>query len=168
VTSLVVAGASAHAAGPTRESVPIDETFAFDDCGFAVVEHDAFTLHFKSWYDAAGVRQRQLVTVTNAHITYTNPVTGDSVPTANPFVVQKRDNPDGTPFTGLFFAITGSGPVRPSRQRSRSAREGCCPGFHASIGPSPTPVLAGSIHAAFHSPFGMDQLRGSSLVAGTC
>jgi hypothetical protein len=49
VTSLVVAGASAHAAGPTRESVPIDETFAFNDCGFAVVEHDALTLHFKSW-----------------------------------------------------------------------------------------------------------------------
>ena len=110
VTSLVTA--SAHAAGPVRERVPIDETFTFDDCGFVVEEHDVFTLQFTSWYDASGNRLRQLVTAPGARITYTNPATGASVTAANPFVVHKRDNPDGSAtiaFTGLVFAIQGGG-----------------------------------------------------------
>jgi hypothetical protein len=109
-TSLIAPGASAHAAAPVREPVPIDETFAFDDCGFPLEEHDVLELRFISWYDAAGVRQRQLVLAPGARITWTNVATGASVSIANPFVVHKSDNPDGSTtiaFTGLVFAIGG-------------------------------------------------------------
>lgn len=112
VTSLVAAAASAHAAGPVRERVPIDETFTFSGCGFVVEEHDVFTLQFTSWYDANGNRLRQIVTAPGARITYTNPTTGASVTAVNPFVVHKSDNADGSTtiaFTGLVFAIHGGG-----------------------------------------------------------
>ena len=114
VTSLVATGGSAQAAAPVHEWVPIDETFAFDGCGFPVQEHDVLLLHFISWYDAGGVRQRQVVLAPGARITYTNPDTGASVSTANPFAVHKTDNPDGSAtiaFTGLVFMIKGSGAV---------------------------------------------------------
>lgn len=112
VTSLVATGASAHAAAPEHEWVPIDDTFSYDDCGFLVEEHDVALLHLVSWFDAAGVRQRQIVLAPGARITWTNLATGASVSTANPFAVHKMDNPDGSAtiaFTGLVFAIHGSG-----------------------------------------------------------
>jgi hypothetical protein len=112
VTSLVATGAPAHAAAPTHEWVPIDDTFSFDDCGFLVQEHDVATLHLISWYDASGVRQRQVVLAPGARISWTNAETGASVTTANPFAVHKTDNPDGSAtiaFTGLSFAIPGGG-----------------------------------------------------------
>jgi hypothetical protein len=110
VTSLVVAGASARAAAPVHDWVPIDETFTFDDCGFTVEEHDVLTLHLISWFDASGTRVRRLVVAPNAKITYTNPDTGASVSTANPFTVHRSANPDGSEtimFTGLVFHING-------------------------------------------------------------
>ena len=112
ITSLVAAAASAHAAAPLRERVPIDETFTFDGCGFVIEEHDVLTLQFTSWYDASGNRLRQIVTAPGARITYTNPATRASVTAVNPFVVHKRDNADGSvtiAFTGLVFAIRGAG-----------------------------------------------------------
>jgi hypothetical protein len=69
-------------------------------------------LTFISWFDASGARTRQLVTGPAFKITWTNPATGASVTTANPFAVHKYDNPDGSmtvAFTGLFFAIPGGG-----------------------------------------------------------
>jgi len=112
VTALGAAATAAYAAAPTHESISIDETFAWDDCGFALEEHDAGTLSFITWYDASGARKRQLVIGPGFKITWTNPATGKSVTTANPFVVYKRDNPDGSvtvAFTGLFFAIPSEG-----------------------------------------------------------
>jgi hypothetical protein len=111
-TSLVATGAPANAATPVHDWVDIDETFAFDDCGFPVQEHDVLTLHFVSWYDASGLRRRQLVLAPGARITWTNPETGASVTSSNPFAVHKTDNPDGSStiaFTGLRFAIPGGG-----------------------------------------------------------
>jgi hypothetical protein len=113
VTSLATAATLARAAGPpVHERVSIDDTFTWDDCGFAVEEHDVATLHFISWYDDSGHRMRQIVTAPGARITWTNPETGASVTTPNPFVVHKRDNPDGSAiiaFTGLVFVIPGGG-----------------------------------------------------------
>jgi hypothetical protein len=110
--SLAVAVAPAGAATPVREWVPIDETFTWDGCGFAVQEHDVLRLHFISWYDASGTRTAQVVVAPGARITYTNPATGASVTIANPFVVHKSANPDGSQtiaFTGLFFSLPGGG-----------------------------------------------------------
>jgi hypothetical protein len=112
VTSLATAATLARAAGPVHEWVSINETFTWDDCGFAVEEHDVATLHFISWYDASGHRTRQIVTAPESRITWTNPETGASVTTPNPYVVHKRDNADGSAiiaFTGLVFAIPGGG-----------------------------------------------------------
>ena len=109
-TSLIAPGASAHAAAPVRETVPIDDTFTFGDCGFLVAEHDVVTLRFISWYDEAGARRRQIVVAPGARIAWTNVATGASVTTANPFVAHKSDNPDGSAtiaFTGLVFALGG-------------------------------------------------------------
>jgi hypothetical protein len=113
LTALAVATA-ARATPPVHEWVSVDETFTWDDCGFVVQEHDVATLHFVSWYDESGARTRQTVTAPNARITWTNPATGASVTTPNPYVVHKRDNPDGSAtiaFTGLVFAIPGHGPA---------------------------------------------------------
>jgi hypothetical protein len=112
VTSLATAATLARAAGPVHEWASIDQTFTWDDCGFAVEEHDVATLHFISWYDASGHRTRQIVTASESRITWTNPETGASVTTPNPYVVHKRDNADGSAiiaFTGLVFAIPGHG-----------------------------------------------------------
>jgi hypothetical protein len=114
VASLAAAATSARAAAPVHEWISIDETFPWDDCGFALEEHDVGRLLFISWYDESGNRHRQLVAGPAFQITWTNPATGASVTTANPFVVHKRDNPDGSvtiAFTGLFFAIPGKGKV---------------------------------------------------------
>jgi len=111
-TSLAAAATTANAAAPVHEWVPIDETFTWNGCGFPLVEHDQLTLHFISKYDEAGNRTRQLVIAPGAKITWTNPVTGASVTSPNPFVVFKHDNPDGSAtisFSGLAFAIRGGG-----------------------------------------------------------
>ena len=110
--SLTAALPVARAAAPVHEWVPIDETFPFDGCGFPLVERDQLKLHFVNWYDASGTRTRQLVAAPGARITYTNPLTGESVTAVNPFVVHKTDNPDGSTtiaFTGLVFAINTGG-----------------------------------------------------------
>ncbi len=110
--TLAVAVAPAGAAKPVQEWVPIDETFPWDGCGFAVEEHDVLLLHFISWYDPSGTRTKQLVAAPGARITYTNPDTGKSVTIANPFVVHKTTNPDGSQtiaFTGLVFSLPGGG-----------------------------------------------------------
>jgi hypothetical protein len=112
VTSLAVAVTLAQAAAPVQEWVSIDDTFTWDDCGFAVEEHDVATLHLISWFDAAGNRRRQIVTAPGARITWTNPETDESVTSANPYAVHKQDNPDGSAtiaFTGLSFALQGGG-----------------------------------------------------------
>ena len=99
-------------AAPTREWVPIDETFTFNDCGFPIQERDQLRLRFVTWSDADGNRTRQLVVAPGAKITYTGP--GGSVTTANPFAVHKTYNADGSAtiaFTGLVFAINGGGRV---------------------------------------------------------
>ena len=109
-TSLVAAGSAAQASAPVHETVPIDETFTQSDCGFDIVEHDAFTLRLITWLDAAGDPLRQNVLASNAKITYTNADTGASVTAANPFAVHKTFNPDGSvtiAFTGLSFSIHG-------------------------------------------------------------
>jgi hypothetical protein len=112
VTSLVVAGASARAAAPVHEWIPIDETFTFSDCGVSYQERDQLRLHFITWSDSAGVRHRQTVIGVGARMTYTNLENGKSVSFANPFIVHKTYNADGTltvAFTGLFFSIQGGG-----------------------------------------------------------
>ena len=108
-TSLVAVPA-APAAAPVHDWVTIDETFTWNGCGFPVEEHDQGTLHLISWFDASGVRTRQNVLGPGFRITYTNPDTGASVSSQNPFAVHKVDNPDGTTtisFTGLVFAVGG-------------------------------------------------------------
>src|SRR4029453_9209054 len=112
VTALGAAATAAYAAAPTHESISIDETFGWADCGFADEEHAIGTLSFITWSDASGARTRQLVIGPGFKITWTNPATGKSVTTANPFVVHKRDNPDGSltvAFPGLFFALPEGG-----------------------------------------------------------
>jgi hypothetical protein len=112
VTSLAAAATLAQAAAPVHEWLSIDDTFTWDDCGFTVEEHDVATLHLISWYDESGNRTRQIVTAPGARITWTNPATGASVTTPNPYAVHKRDNPDGRAiiaFTGLAFVIPGGG-----------------------------------------------------------
>jgi len=111
-TSLAAAATLARAATPAQEWVPIDETFTWDGCGFAVQEHDVLTLHLVTWTDAAGNRTRQVVTAPGAKITWTNAANGKSVTSANTFAVHKTFNPDGSvtlAFTGINFAIQGGG-----------------------------------------------------------
>ena len=111
-TALGAASTVAHAAAPVHEWVSVDETFTWDGCGFTVEEHDVGALHFVSWYDASGVRTRRLVLAPGFRITYTNPATGASVTSVNPFVVHRSANPDGSDtiaFTGLAFALQGGG-----------------------------------------------------------
>jgi hypothetical protein len=112
VTSLAVAVTLARAAAPVQEWVSVDDTFPLDDCGFAVEEHDVGTLHFTTWLDDAGNRTRGIVTAPGLKITWTNLATGASVTTANPFVVHRTFNADGSitiAFTGLVFALNGGG-----------------------------------------------------------
>jgi len=112
VTSLAAAATVAQAAPPVHEWLSIDDTFTWDDCGFAVEERDVARLHLISWYDESGNRTRQIVTAPGARITWTNPATGASVTTPNPYAVHKRDNTDGSviiAFTGLSFVIPGGG-----------------------------------------------------------
>jgi hypothetical protein len=112
VTALGAAATMAHAAAPLQQWISIDETFAWDDCGFVIEEHDVGSLHFVEWFDASGVRQRRLVLAPGFRITWTNPATGASVTSQNPFVVHRRTNPDGSEtiaFTGLWFALQGGG-----------------------------------------------------------
>lgn len=114
VTSLAAVATYAQAAAPQHESVSVDETFTWDDCGFVVEEHDLGTLRFVSWFDAAGNPTRRTVLAPGFKITWTNPATGASVTTANPFVVHRSFNPDGSEtiaFTGLVIAIPGHGPA---------------------------------------------------------
>jgi hypothetical protein len=112
VTSLAVAVTLARAAAPLHESVAIDDTFTFDDCGFTLEEHDVGTLDFLTWYDDSGNRTRGIVTAPGMKITWTNLATGASVTSQNPFVVHRRFNSDGSitiAFTGLVFALPGGG-----------------------------------------------------------
>ena len=112
VTSLAAAATIARAAAPTQDWVDIDETFTWDDCGFAVEEHDVLTLHFIMWTDASGNPTRRLVTAPGARVTYTNPATGASVTSPNPFVAHRTYNADGSftvATTGLVFSIHGGG-----------------------------------------------------------
>lgn len=112
VATLLAAAAVAQAATPVQEWVAIDDTFTWDDCGFAVEEHDEATLHFISWYDPSGARLRQIVAAPGSRITWTNVATGDAVTTVNPYVVHKLDHPDGSAtiaFTGLQFVLPGGG-----------------------------------------------------------
>jgi hypothetical protein len=113
-TSLTAAATLARAAGPTQDSISIDETFAKTDCGFPIQEHDVLTLKFATWTDGAGAPTRQLVTAPGARLTFTNPATGASVSTANPFTVHRTFNADGSvtiALTGLDFVIRGGGHV---------------------------------------------------------
>ena len=120
VAPFALAAGPASAAGPEHEWLSVDETFPQNNCGFPIVQHDVVNLHFISWFDDAGNRTRQTVTAPGTRITWTNPATGASVTSANPFVVHKTDNPDGTQtiaFTGLDFVIAGGGHVYVSSGR---------------------------------------------------
>jgi hypothetical protein len=112
VTSLTAAATLARAAGPTQQRIDIDETYSWDDCGFTVQQHDVITLLRLTWFDESGAPTRRLVAAPGAKITWTNPATGKSVTTANPFTVHIRFNEDGSllvAFTGLNFTIRGGG-----------------------------------------------------------
>ena len=112
VTSLAAAATLARAAGPTQQWINVDETYTWDDCGFAVEQHDVITLHRLTWFDASGEPTRRFVAAPGARITWTNPATGNSVTSANPFTVHIRFNSDGSlliAFTGLNFSIQGGG-----------------------------------------------------------
>jgi hypothetical protein len=111
VTALAAA-AAAWPAAPEQEWITLDDTFVWGDCGFPIRQHDTGRLHFISWYDENGIRQRQIVTAPGARSTFTNVVTGASVSTPNPYAVHKRDNQDGSvtvAFTGLRFRLRGGG-----------------------------------------------------------
>jgi hypothetical protein len=111
VTALVAA-AVAWPAAPEQEWVTLDDTFVWDDCGFPVREHQTGRLHLISWFDAAGVRTRQIVVAPGSRSTFTNVLSGASVSTPTPYAVYKRDNPDGSvtvAFTGLRFHIRDAG-----------------------------------------------------------
>jgi len=111
-TALSAAATLAQAAAPEQEWIPIDETFTQDFCGFAIEEHDVLMLHRITWLDESGAPVRRLVAAPGARITWTNPATGKSVTSANPFAVHIQFNPDGSAviaFTGLNFAIQGGG-----------------------------------------------------------
>lgn len=113
-TSLTAAATLARAAAPEQDSISIDETFTQNVCGFPISEHDVLTLKFATWTDASGAPTRQIVTAPGARITFTNLATGASVTIANPFVVHKTFNADGSitiMLTGLDFAIRGGGHV---------------------------------------------------------
>ena len=114
VTSLAAAATLARAAGPTQQWIDVDETYSWDDCGFTVVQHDVITLHRLTWFDESGDPSRRFVAAPGSKITWTNPATGKSVTSANPFTVHIRFNPDGSmlvAFTGLNFQIKGDGKV---------------------------------------------------------
>lgn len=112
ISAALAAAAPARAAAPVHERVAVDDTFTGDSCGFPVEEHVEGTLQFTSWFDDAGSRTREIVTAPGVRVTWTNLETGASVSSANPFVVHKQDNADGSvtiTFTGLSFALTGGG-----------------------------------------------------------
>jgi hypothetical protein len=111
-TLLTAATTPAQAAAPVHTRESVDDTLTWDFCGFPVEEHITGTLVFSSWFDESGTRTREIVTAPGLRVTWTNTATGASVTSANPFVVHKTDNPDGSVtvmFTGLGFAITGGG-----------------------------------------------------------
>lgn len=111
--ALTTAGPAA-AAGPTSEWVTLDDTFTWDDCGFPVVQHDTGRLHFLVWTDETGQTVRRWVLAPDSKSSYTNPVTGDSVTSGDPFVVHRYNNSDGTitvGISGLRFHLRGGGTV---------------------------------------------------------
>jgi hypothetical protein len=111
--ALTTAGA-ATAAGPTSEWVTLEDTFTWDDCGFPVVQHDTGRLHFLVWTDESGQAVRRWVLAPDAKSSYTNPATGASVTSGDPFVVHRYNNADGTitvHISGLRFQLRGGGTV---------------------------------------------------------
>jgi hypothetical protein len=112
LSAALAAASTADAAAPVHERVEIDDTFTWNDCGFTVEEHAVATLHFSSWFDESGNRIRQIVTAPGSRSTWRNAATGASVTSVTPYVVHKRDNPDGSvtvAFTGLRFQLSGGG-----------------------------------------------------------
>lgn len=111
-TLLAAVTSPALAAAPVHERAQVDDTFTWDFCGFPVEEHFTGQLQFISWFDESGARTRQVVAAPGAKVTWTNLATGESVTSANTYVVHKQDNPDGSvtvAFTGIAFAIQGGG-----------------------------------------------------------
>lgn len=112
ISAALAVAAPAQAAAPVHERVAVDDTVTFDFCGFPVEENLEGTLQFTSWFDESGNRTRETVTAPGLRITWTNADTGASVSSANPFVVHKTDNSDGSVtimFTGLGWVMNGGG-----------------------------------------------------------
>jgi hypothetical protein len=110
---LATAGPAA-AAGPTSDWVTLDDTFTWDDCGFPVVQHDTGRLHFLAWTDETGQTVRRWVLAPDAKSSYTNPATGASVTSGDPFVVHRYNSSDGSitvRISGLRFQLRGGGTV---------------------------------------------------------
>lgn len=136
--ALTAAGPAA-AAGPTSEWVTLDDTFTWDDCGFTVVQHDTGQLHFLVWTDDAGQIVRRWVLAPGAKSTYTNPATGASVTSGDPFVVRRYHNPDGTMtihISGLRFQLRGGGSVYVDSGRDILLFSESGPAVLSSVGPS--------------------------------
>jgi hypothetical protein len=111
--ALTTAGPAA-AAGPASDWVTLDDTFTWDDCGFPVVQHDTGRLHFLVWTDETGQIVRRWVLAPDAKSSYTNPASGASVTSGDPFVVHRYNNSDGTitvRISGLRFQLRGGGTV---------------------------------------------------------
>jgi hypothetical protein len=93
----VVAGLvpAAQAAGPTTTRTPFDRTRTLaagpDACPFAIVIHSSGTISEKVFPNG-----RDVTTLSDFHVTYTNPLTGKSLTStlAGPFSVEP--NADGT------------------------------------------------------------------------
>ena len=110
--ALTTAGPAA-AAGPTSEWVTLDDTFTWDDCGFpSSSTTPAAALPRLDRRDRATVRR--WVLAPDSKSSYTNPITGDSVTSGDPFVVHRYNNSDGTitvGISGLRFHLRGGGTV---------------------------------------------------------
>jgi hypothetical protein len=138
VGALTAAG-PAVAAGPASDWVTLDDTFTWDDCGFPVVQHDTGRLHFLVWTDETGQVVRRWVLAPDAKSSYTNPATGASVTSGDPFVVHRYNNSDGTitvRVSGLRFQVRGGGIVYVDSGRDILLFTGSGRTVRSSVGPS--------------------------------
>jgi hypothetical protein len=110
----------ALAEGPLIEKIPWERTRTIaaspDTCPFDIVVHSSGTFTSKTYFDEAGNPTHNVLTVSDFHIEWSNPISGTSLttPLAGPFVT--TFGPDGSatitvPGNDGRFVVAGEGIV---------------------------------------------------------